>query len=47
VAELDRATIRRRFEARFSAERMAKGYVALYDAIGSRSRSAGLARVVA
>jgi glycosyltransferase involved in cell wall biosynthesis len=33
VAALDRARIRRRFEERFSAERMARGYVALYEAL--------------
>ncbi|WP_010160614.1 glycosyltransferase family 4 protein [Sphingomonas sp. PAMC 26617] len=32
AATLDRATIRRRFEARFTAERMARDYVALYRA---------------
>ena len=30
---LDRVAIRRRFEERFSVERMARDYVALYDAV--------------
>jgi glycosyltransferase involved in cell wall biosynthesis len=30
VAELDRASIRRRFEERFTAERMAREYLAIY-----------------
>jgi len=33
VAALDRARIRRRFEERFSARRMARDYVALYEAL--------------
>jgi glycosyltransferase involved in cell wall biosynthesis len=33
VKTLDRAVIRQRFMQRFSAERMARGYLALYDAV--------------
>jgi glycosyltransferase involved in cell wall biosynthesis len=36
---LDRTTIRRRFEQRFSAARMARDYVALYRTIARKSRS--------
>jgi glycosyltransferase involved in cell wall biosynthesis len=37
AAALDRREVRRRFEERFSVERMARGYVALYDAVLRRS----------
>ena len=38
---LDRRTIRRRFEERFSASRMAKDYVNVYRSLLSRSRKVG------
>ncbi|HZU90834.1 MAG TPA: hypothetical protein VE993_16410, partial [Stellaceae bacterium] len=41
--ELDRAAVRRRFEERFSAERMARDYVALYR--GLFGRGAALADI--
>lgn len=34
---LDRSGVRRRFEERFSVERMARGYVELYDGVLRRS----------
>jgi glycosyltransferase involved in cell wall biosynthesis len=34
---LDRTVVRRRFEERFSVERMARDYVALYDDVRRRS----------
>ncbi len=36
---LDRATVRARAEARFSADRMARDYVAVYEQVLSRSRT--------
>jgi glycosyltransferase involved in cell wall biosynthesis len=42
---LDRKRIRRRFEERFSAERMARDYVALYE--GALNHAAGNALVLA
>ena len=36
VAQLDRSGIRRRFEARFTAERMASDYVAIYRRLAAR-----------
>ena len=33
TADLDRGAVRARFEARFSVERMAQDYVAIYDAM--------------
>jgi glycosyltransferase involved in cell wall biosynthesis len=47
VGELDRGAIRRRFEERFTVERMASAYVSLYDAIRSRTSVAALAQIVA
>ena len=37
AAALDRSGVRRRFEQRFSVERMARGYVELYDRVLRRS----------
>ncbi len=37
AAALDRSGVRRRFEQRFSVERMARGYVELYDGVLRRS----------
>jgi len=37
AAALDRGGVRRRFEERFSVERMARGYVELYDDVLRRS----------
>ena len=37
AAALDRGGVRRRFEERFSVERMARGYVELYDGVLRRS----------
>jgi glycosyltransferase involved in cell wall biosynthesis len=36
AAQLDRARVRRRFEARFSAARMARDYLSVYRALGRR-----------
>jgi glycosyltransferase involved in cell wall biosynthesis len=36
--ELDRASIRRRFEQRFSAERLARDYLAIYRTLGQQSQ---------
>ena len=37
LSELDRDTVRRTFEARFSARRMAEDYIAVYSSlIGAR-----------
>jgi glycosyltransferase involved in cell wall biosynthesis len=47
VKGLDRAKIRRRFEQRFSVERMANDYVSLYEAIRSRSVVTTASRIVA
>jgi glycosyltransferase involved in cell wall biosynthesis len=47
AGELDRGAIRRRFEERFTVERMASAYVSLYDAIRSRTSVAALAQIVA
>jgi glycosyltransferase involved in cell wall biosynthesis len=38
IGHLDRVLVRREFERRFSAERMARDYVAVYDALLSRGR---------
>ena len=40
VADLSRAEVRRRFERRFSAERMAEDYLALYRRLAARVRPA-------
>ncbi|MEK0082372.1 glycosyltransferase family 4 protein [Geminicoccaceae bacterium SYSU G07066] len=40
VRELDRRQVRRRFEERFSAERMAKDYLEIYDRLAWRSHRA-------
>jgi hypothetical protein len=37
AAALDRSGVRRRFEERFSVERMARGYVELYDGVLRRN----------
>jgi glycosyltransferase involved in cell wall biosynthesis len=42
LANLDRAAIRRRFEKRFSAEAMAKGYLALYAQLAAPRQGARL-----
>ena len=36
VAQLDRSGVRRRFEARFTAERMARDYLAIYRRLAER-----------
>jgi glycosyltransferase involved in cell wall biosynthesis len=38
LAALDRSTVRRRFEARFTAPRMARDYLALYRTLGRETR---------
>jgi glycosyltransferase involved in cell wall biosynthesis len=38
VSMLDRAAVRARFEQRFSAERMAKDYLAIYQSLAARRR---------
>jgi len=43
VRELDRAACRRAFEARFSAERMARDYLALYERVIGATRPGALA----
>jgi glycosyltransferase involved in cell wall biosynthesis len=40
AARLDRAQVRRRFEERFSAARMARDYLAVYRSLGVRKRAA-------
>lgn len=46
VLKLDRRTVRRRFEARFSATRMAKDYVNIYRARARSSAAADIGREV-
>jgi glycosyltransferase involved in cell wall biosynthesis len=46
VIALDRRTVRRRFEERFSATRMAKEYVQTYRALLKRTRSSPISEVV-
>ncbi len=41
VIAMDRRAVRRRFEERFSATRMAKDYLSLYRSLLKSSRSAG------
>ena len=44
---LDRVAIRRRFEERFSVERMARDYLALYDAVARRGTADAIVSPVA
>jgi len=44
TATLDRRRVRERFEARFTADRMARDYVALYDTLVARTARPGVLR---
>ena len=44
AASLDRRRVRERFEARFTADRMARDYVALYEALVGRAARPGVLR---
>lgn len=44
IGQIDRQRCRRRFEERFSAERMARDYVAIYERIVEARRQAGMVR---